>query len=186
MLATFRPVSEGRILPGLSGSAAGDGLLAGRGIGGPGVRGGGGVEDVAGGESSLDALQRLGGYGLRVPLEELMRLMQLLLVLLVAARRHRRRHLRLRLVLLQVEREREVAGPRRRRRRRPRRRRGRRIHRHVGGSIRECPKRRRRDQSIRVYSSLVKRYRQMLSPSSMRLPPSARSFCWLQIYVSVE
>ena len=43
---TFGPVSEGRILPGLSGSAAGDGLLAGRGIGGPGVGGGGGVEGL--------------------------------------------------------------------------------------------------------------------------------------------
>jgi len=138
---TFGPVSEGRILPGLSGSAAGDGLLAGRGIGGPGVGGGGGVEDVAGGEGSLDALQRLGGDGLRVPLEELMRLMQLLLVLLVTARRHRRRHLRRRLVLLQVEREREVAGPCRSRR--PRRRRGRRIDRHGGGSTREWFRRRR-------------------------------------------
>ena len=68
----------------MSGCAAGDGLLAGGGISGPGA--GGRVEDVAGGERSLDALQRLGGDGLRVPLEELMRLMQLLLVLLVASR----------------------------------------------------------------------------------------------------
>ena len=86
MVGTFGPVGEGGVLPGLSCGAAGDGLLAGGGVGGPGAGAGGGVEDVAGGEGSLDALQRLGGDGLRVPLEELMRLMQLLLVLLVASR----------------------------------------------------------------------------------------------------
>jgi len=86
MVSTFGPVGKGRVLPGLSGGAAGDGLLAAGGVGGPGAGAGGGVEDVAGGEGSLDALQRLGGDGLRVPLEELMRLMQLLLVLLVASR----------------------------------------------------------------------------------------------------
>ena len=83
MVGTFGPVGEGGVLPGLSCGAAGDGLLAGGGISGPGAGAGGRVEDVAGGERSLDALQRLGGDGLRVPLEELMRLMQLLLVLLV-------------------------------------------------------------------------------------------------------
>ena len=135
MVGTFGPVGEGGVLPGLSCGAAGDELLAGGGVGGPGAGAGGGVEDVAGGEGSLDALQRLGGDGLRVPLEELVRLVQLLLVLLVAVRRHRRRHLRLRLVLLQMEREREVAGPRRSRRRRPGRRRRRRIGRHGGESL---------------------------------------------------
>ena len=133
MVGTFGPVDEGGVLPGLSCGAAGDGLLAGGGVGGPGAGAGGGVEDVAGGEGSLDALQRLGGDGLRVPLEELVRLVQLLLVLLVAVRRH----LRLRLVLLQMEREREVAGPRRSRRRRPGRRRGRRIGRH-GVEVNRC------------------------------------------------
>ena len=112
MAGIFGPVREGGVFPGLSGCAAGDGLLAGGGISGPGAGAGGRVEDVAGGEGSLDALQRLGGDGLRVPLEELVRLVQLLLVLLVAVRRH----LRLRLVLLQVEREREVVAPRRSRR----------------------------------------------------------------------
>ena len=114
MVGTFGPIGEGGVFPGLSGCASGDGLLAGGGISGPGA--GGRVEDVAGGERSLDALQRLGGDGLRVPLEELMRLMQLLLVLLVATRRHRRRHLRLRLVLLQMERQRIVVATRRSRR----------------------------------------------------------------------
>ena len=80
MAGIFGPVREGGVFPGLSGCAAGDGLLAGGGISGPGAGAGGRVEDVAGGERSLDALQRLGGDGLRVPLEELMRLMQLLLV----------------------------------------------------------------------------------------------------------
>ena len=116
MAGIFGPVREGGVFPGLSGCAAGDGLLAGGGISGPGAGAGGRVEDVAGGERSLDALQRLGGDGLRVPLEELMRLMQLLLVLLVATRRHRRRHLRLRLVLLQMERQRIVVATRRSRR----------------------------------------------------------------------
>ena len=116
MVGTFGPIGEGGVFPGLSGCAAGDGLLAGGGISGPGAGAGGRVEDVAGGERSLDALQRLGGDGLRVPLEELVRLVQLLLVLLVAVRRHRRRHLRLRLVLLQMERERKVVAPRRSRR----------------------------------------------------------------------
>ena len=115
MAGIFGPVRED-VFPGLSGCAAGDGLLAGGGISGPGAGAGGRVEDVAGGERSLDALQRLGGDGLRVPLEELMRLMQLLLVLLVATRRHRRRHLRLRLVLLQMERQRKVVATRRSRR----------------------------------------------------------------------
>ena len=86
MAGIFGPVREGGVFPGLSGCAAGDGLLAGGGISGPGAGAGSRVEDVAGGERSLDALQRLGGDGLRVPLEELMRLMQLLLVLLVASR----------------------------------------------------------------------------------------------------
>jgi hypothetical protein len=65
------------------------------------------TEDVAGGESNLDALQRLGGDGLCDTFVELMRVMQMLLVLLVATHRHRRWHLplRMRLVLLQVERE---------------------------------------------------------------------------------
>jgi len=77
---------------------------------------------VAGSRTSLvarAALTLCSASGVMVcasPLEELMRLMQLLLVLLVATRRHRRRHLRLRLVLLQVEREREVVAPRRSRR----------------------------------------------------------------------
>lgn len=145
MVGTFGPVGEGGVLPGLSGGTAGDGLLAGGGVGGPGAGGGGGVEDVAGGEGGLDALQRLGGDGLGVPLEELMRLVQLLLVLLVAVRRYRRRrrHLRLRLVLLQVEREREVAGARWSRSRRPRRRRRWGIGRHGGESTREWLNRRR-------------------------------------------
>ena len=65
MAGIFGPVREGGVFPGLSGCAAGDGLLAGGGISGPGA--GGRVEDVAGGERSLDALQRLGGDGLRVP-----------------------------------------------------------------------------------------------------------------------
>jgi hypothetical protein len=86
----------------------GDGLLAGRGIRGPSVCGGQGAEDVAGGESNLDALHRLGGDGLCDTLVELMRVMQMLLVLLVATHHYRwwhlplRLRLRLRLVLLQV------------------------------------------------------------------------------------
>lgn len=102
---TFGPLGEGGILPGLSGCTTRDCLLLGGSVGGggggPGSRG---VEDVAGGEGGLDALERLGGDGLRVPLEELLRLLQLL----VLVGRHR-------LLLLQVEREREITGPRRKR-----------------------------------------------------------------------
>jgi len=67
MVGTFGPIGEGGVFPGLSGCASGDGLLAGGGISGPGAGAGSWVEDVAGGERSLDALQRLGGDGLRVP-----------------------------------------------------------------------------------------------------------------------
>ena len=100
-MGTFGPVGEGQVLPGLSRGMARNRLLGGGGVGGPGV--GGVVEDVAGGQGSLDALQLVRGDGLGVPLEELMRLLHLLLVLLVAGRRHG--HLRRRLLLLlQVER----------------------------------------------------------------------------------
>lgn len=97
----------------MAGGAAGDSFLLGGRVGGGGCGGSGigGVEDVAGGEGGLDALERLGGDGLRVALEELLRLLQLLVLLVLVGARHRHRR-RLRRLLLQMEGEREVIGPR--------------------------------------------------------------------------